>query len=45
MSEINDLEEIVANIKNIEPFGIEPFISSLGIEQAELLGFKKLEKA
>ena len=48
MSELEELEEIVGSLENIEPFGIEPDFSSLGIEPAEVLGFQteeELEKA
>ena len=48
MTELEELEDIVGSLENIEPFGIEPDFSSLGIEPAEILGFKteeELEKA
>tara|TARA_Y100001968_G_C18834154_1_gene470479 strand:- start:149 stop:361 length:213 start_codon:yes stop_codon:yes gene_type:complete len=48
MTTIEQLEELVRNIDTIEPFGIEPDFSSLGIEPAEVLGFRsedELEKA
>ena len=48
MSELEELEDIVGCIENIEPFGIEPDFSSLGLEPAEVLGFQseeELEKA
>ena len=48
MTELEELEDIVGSIENIEPFGIEPDFSSLGLEPAEVLGFKtedELEKA
>ena len=48
MTELEELEDIVGNIENIEPFGIEPDFSSLGLEPAEILGFQteeELEKA
>ena len=48
MTELEELEEIVGSIENIEPFGIEPDFSSLGLEPAEVLGFRsedELEKA
>tara|TARA_B100000965_G_scaffold177892_1_gene148425 strand:+ start:2925 stop:3125 length:201 start_codon:yes stop_codon:yes gene_type:complete len=48
MTELEDLEHIVGNLENIEPFGIEPDFSSLGLEPAEVLGFsteEDLEKA
>ena len=39
MTELEELEDIVGSIENIEPFGIEPDFSSLGLEPAEVLGF------
>ena len=48
MTELEELEDIVGSLESIEPFGIEPDFSSLGIEPAEILGFKteeELEKA
>tara|TARA_Y100001968_G_scaffold235132_1_gene218281 strand:+ start:140 stop:340 length:201 start_codon:yes stop_codon:yes gene_type:complete len=48
MTELEELEEIVGSLENIEPFGIEPDFSSLGLEPAEILGFQteeELEKA
>ena len=39
MSELEELEDIVGSLDNIEPFGIEPDFSSLGLEPAEVLGF------
>tara|TARA_B100000965_G_scaffold391593_1_gene399845 strand:+ start:83 stop:283 length:201 start_codon:yes stop_codon:yes gene_type:complete len=44
MSELEELEEIVGSLENIEPFGIEPDFSSLGIEPAEVLGFQTEEE-
>ena len=44
MTELEELEDIVGSIKNIEPFGIEPDFSSLGLEPAEVLGFKTEEE-
>ena len=47
MTELEELEDIVGCLENIEPFGIEPDNSSLGLEPAEVLGFKsedELEK-
>ena len=44
MSELTDLEDIVGSLEGIEPFGIEPDFSSLGIEPAEVLGFKSEEE-
>ena len=48
MTELEELEDIVGSLENIEPFGIEPDYSSLGLEPAEVLGFQteeELEKA
>ena len=48
MTELEELEDLVGNLDNIEAFGIEPDFSSLGLEPAEVLGFKteeELEKA
>ena len=48
MTELEELEDIVGSLKSIEPFGIEPDFSSLGLEPAEVLGFQTeedLEKA
>ena len=48
MNELEELEDIVGSIESIEPFGIEPDFSSLGLEPADVLGFKneeELEKA
>ena len=48
MTELDELEDIVGSIENIEPFGMEPDFSSLGLEPAEILGFQtdeELEKA
>ena len=48
MTELEELEDIVGSIENIEPFGIEPDFSSLGLEPADVLGFQteeELEKA
>jgi len=48
MTELEELEEIVGNLESIEPFGIEPDFSSLGLEPADVLGFQteeELEKA
>ena len=44
MTELEELEDIVGDIKNIEPFGIAPDFSSLGLEPAEVLGFKTEEE-
>ena len=48
MAVLKELEDIFGSIQNIEPFGIEPDFSSLGLEPAEVLGFRteeELEKA
>ena len=48
MTELEELEDIVGCLENIEPFGIEPDYSSLGLEPADVLGFRteeELEKA
>ena len=44
MSELEELEDIVGSLDSIEPFGIEPDFSSLGIEPAEVLGFQTEEE-
>ena len=43
MTELQELEDIVGKLENIEPFGIEPDFSSLGLEPADVLGFKTEE--
>ena len=40
MTELEELEDIVGCLESIEPFGIEPDFSSLGIEPLEVLGFQ-----
>ena len=48
MNELEELEDIVGSLEDIEPYGIEPDFSSLGLEPAEVLGFRteeELEKA
>ena len=48
MTVLEELEDIVGSLENIEPFGIEPDFSSLGLEPADVLGFQteeELEKA
>tara|TARA_B100000965_G_scaffold166549_1_gene138841 strand:+ start:416 stop:616 length:201 start_codon:yes stop_codon:yes gene_type:complete len=48
MNELEELEDIVGSLEDIEPYGIEPDFSSLGLEPAEVLGFtteEELEKA
>jgi len=44
MTELEELEDIVGCLDNIEPFGIEPDFSSLGLEPAEVLGFQTEEE-
>ena len=44
MSELDELEYIVGSLDSIEPFGIEPDFSSLGLEPAEVLGFHTEEE-
>ena len=44
MTELEELENIVGSLESIEPFGIEPDFSSLGLEPAEVLGFKTEEE-
>ena len=44
MTELEELEDIVGSLKNIEPFGIEPDFSSLGLEPLEVLGFTSEEE-
>ena len=43
MTELEELEVIVGKLENIEPLGIEPDFSSLGLEPADVLGFKTEE--
>ena len=44
MTELEELEDIVGCLDDIEPFGIEPDSSSLGLEPADVLGFKTEEE-
>ena len=44
MTELEKLEDIVGCIESIEPFGIEPDFSSLGLEPLEVLGFQSEEE-
>ena len=44
MTELEELEDIVGSLENIEPFGIEPDFSSLGLEPADVLGFQTKEE-
>jgi len=44
MTELEELEDIVGSLEYIEPFGIEPDFSSLGLEPADVLGFQTEEE-
>ena len=44
MTELEELEGIVGSLESIEPLGIEPDFSSLGLEPAEVLGFQTEEE-
>ena len=44
MTELEELEDIVGSLEKIEAFGIEPDFSSLGLEPAEVLGYKTEEE-
>ena len=44
MTELEELEDIVGSLECIEPFGIEPDFSSLGLEPADVLGFQSEEE-
>ena len=44
MTELEELEDIVGSLENIEPYGIEPDFSSLGLEPADVLGFQTEEE-
>ena len=44
MTVLEELEDIVGSLENIEPFGIEPDFSSLGLEPADVLGFQTEEE-
>ena len=44
MNDLEKLEDIVGSLECIEPFGIEPDFSSLGLEPTEVLGFKTEEE-
>ncbi|KGG19866.1 hypothetical protein [Prochlorococcus marinus] len=44
MTELEELEDIVGCLESIEPFGIEPDFSSLGLEPADVLGFQTEEE-
>ena len=43
MTELEEREDIVGKLENIEPFGIEPDFSSLGLEPLDVLGFNTEE--
>ena len=44
MTELEELEDIVGSLDSIEPFGIEPDSSSLGLEPPDVLGFQSQEE-
>ena len=44
MTELEELEDIVGSLESIEPFGIEPDFSSLGLEPPDILGFQSEEE-
>ena len=44
MTELEELEDLVGSLESIEPLGIEPDFSSLGLEPAEVLGFQTEEE-
>ena len=44
MTDLEELEDIVGSLECIEPFGIEPDFSSLGLEPTEVLGFQTEEE-
>ena len=44
MTKLEELEDLVGCIEDIETYGIEPDFSSLGLEPAEVLGFKTEEE-
>ena len=44
MTELEELEDIVGSLESIEPLGIEPDFSSLGLEPSEVLGFQTEEE-
>tara|TARA_Y100001968_G_scaffold117631_1_gene107101 strand:+ start:90 stop:296 length:207 start_codon:yes stop_codon:yes gene_type:complete len=43
MTELEELEHLIGSFEKIEPFGIEPDFSSLGLEPADVLGFSTEE--
>jgi len=43
MTELEELEEMIGSLNNVKALGLEPDFSSLGIEPAEILGFKNDE--
>ena len=44
MRNMDILDKIAESIENIEPYGIEPDFSSLGVEPYEVLGFNSDEE-
>tara|TARA_B100000965_G_C19410979_1_gene677699 strand:- start:554 stop:754 length:201 start_codon:yes stop_codon:yes gene_type:complete len=44
MKKLEQLEDIVGKLESIEPFGIEPDFSSLGLEPAGVFGFQTEEE-
>ena len=44
MNELEELEDLVGSLESIEPFGIEPDFSSLGLEPTDVLGFQTEEE-
>ena len=44
MTGLDELEDLLGRMVDIEPFGIEPDFSSLGLEPAEVLGFTSEEE-
>ena len=44
MNELEELNYLVGGLESIEPFGIEPDFSSLGLEPADVLGFQTEEE-
>ena len=43
MTESEELERLIGSFEKIEPFGIEPDFSSLGLEPSDVLGFSSEE--
>ena len=44
MIKLEELEYLVGSLEKIEPFGIEPDFSSLGLEPGEILGYQTDEE-